>query len=76
MMRSERAAAYLGMSTSQFLKMVNDGELPKPVRWPHHEGMVVWDRLDLDAAVDNLHHKQSRKRNTVHMALGIADDDD
>jgi integrase len=33
MLRADRAGAYLSMSTSQFLKMVADGELPPPIGW-------------------------------------------
>jgi len=49
-MRAERAAAYVGMSTSQFLAMVRNGDMPKPLKV--HK-MTIWDRLDLDAAIEN-----------------------
>ena len=45
LMRAERAAHYLSMSKSQFLKLVDEGRLPKPKRLG---GMVFWDRLKLD----------------------------
>lgn len=48
-MKAERAAAYLDMSRSKFLELVDDGRLPKP---KIIDGMRVWDRLALDAAVD------------------------
>jgi predicted DNA-binding transcriptional regulator AlpA len=48
-MRLERAAAYLDISTSAFLRMVEDGDLPKATR---RKGIVSWDRLDLDAAYE------------------------
>jgi predicted DNA-binding transcriptional regulator AlpA len=49
MMRADRAAAYMAMSTSQFLKMVSDGTMPQPIKMG---GMTLWDRVDLDVAAD------------------------
>ena len=49
-MRLEQAARYLDISTSTFLRLVDDGELPTPTR---KNGIVSWDRLDLDAAYEN-----------------------
>ena len=51
LMRAERAAAYLGMGTSTFLRMVSEGTLPKP---KHIKGVVAWDRFALDAYVDSI----------------------
>ncbi len=48
-LRAERAAAYLSMSTAQFLKLVDEGRLPKPKRL---RGMVFWDRAKLDEFVE------------------------
>jgi predicted DNA-binding transcriptional regulator AlpA len=48
--RSDRAAAYLSMSESQFLKLVAQGRLPKGKRLG---GITFWDRAMLDAFVDN-----------------------
>ena|SRR5580765_4848015 len=48
-LRAERAAAYLSMSTSQFLKLVDEGKLPKPKRLG---GIVFWDRVKLDEFVE------------------------
>jgi predicted DNA-binding transcriptional regulator AlpA len=50
-MRADRAAAYLGMSRSSFLKLVDDGIMPKPTRI---NGMALWDRLALDVAFEAL----------------------
>ena len=49
-LRADRAAAYLSMAQSTFLKLVKDGDLPPGM---HVGGMVLWDRLELDAAVDD-----------------------
>jgi predicted DNA-binding transcriptional regulator AlpA len=51
LLRAERAAAYLGMGTSTFLRLVREGVLPKP---KHVAGVVAWDRLALDAYVDDV----------------------
>jgi predicted DNA-binding transcriptional regulator AlpA len=56
-MDADRAAAYLGIGRTKFLEMVEQGRMPKPVRI--EEGMPRWDRLDLDAAWDDL--KERRK---------------
>jgi hypothetical protein len=46
-MKAERAAAYLDMSRSKFLELVEAQRLPKP---KIIDGVRVWDRLALDAA--------------------------
>ena len=50
LMRVERAAAYLGMSVRFFLQLVEEGKIAKPRRI---KGVVAWDRLKLDAFVDD-----------------------
>ena len=63
LMRAERAAAYLDISPSNFLKLVDEGLLPSPVRL---RGSVAWDRHDLDAAVEGL---KDESVNTVDRRL-------
>ena len=63
LMRADRAAAYLGMGTSTFLRMVSEGVLPKP---KHIRGVVAWDRLTLDAYVDGIGDDEA---NTVERIL-------
>lgn len=63
-MRAERAAAYLDISPASFLRLVDDGVLPKPTKI---RGMVTWDRLDLDAAYEDL--KSGGAENTMHKLL-------
>jgi len=46
-MKAERAAAYLDMSRSKFLELVDTQRLPKP---KIIDGIRVWDRLALDSA--------------------------
>jgi predicted DNA-binding transcriptional regulator AlpA len=50
-MRAERAAAYLGIGLTKFLGLVDSGRMPQPLRI---DGIVVWDRVELDAAFDEL----------------------
>lgn len=50
-MNREAAARYVGLGTTKFDQMVIDGRMPKPKRV---DGRVVWDRLLLDAAFDDL----------------------
>ena len=49
-MKAERAAAYLDMSRSKFLELVEAQRLPKP---KIIDGIRVWDRLALDAAFND-----------------------
>jgi hypothetical protein len=49
-MKADRAAAYLDMSRSKFLELVEADRLPRP---KVIDGIRVWDRLALDAAFDN-----------------------
>jgi len=74
MLRADRAGAYLSMSTSQFLKMVADGELPPPIKV---HAMAMWDRLELDAAIEDWRVRQEEptRRNTFYQALGLKDDE-
>lgn len=65
-MRADRAAAYLSMSTSTFLALVDEGRLPKPKRL---KGIVFWDRVALDHFVE--HYEGEEERNTVDEMLGI-----
>jgi hypothetical protein len=66
-MRADRASAYLGMSTSSFLRLVGTS-LPNGVPIG---GMIIWDRLDLDAAFENLKNPEPQSENTMHKILGI-----
>jgi predicted DNA-binding transcriptional regulator AlpA len=62
-MRVERAAAYLDMSRTSFLRLVDEGLLPRPTKV---RGMVSWDRLELDAAYDDW---KTAGENTIHKLL-------
>jgi predicted DNA-binding transcriptional regulator AlpA len=67
LMRADRAAAYLDMSRSAFLRLVAQKVLPPPVK---HEGLVRWDRLKLDAAVEDLETVETiKKQNSFDAAM-------
>jgi predicted DNA-binding transcriptional regulator AlpA len=63
-MRAERAAAYLDISPDSFYRLVEAGDLPQPTR---KNGIVSWDRLELDAAYENW--KDGARHNTMHALL-------
>ena len=67
-MRADRAAAYLGMSTSSFNRLVDDELLPSGKTIG---GMVIWDRLELDAAFENFSKPDDDSGNSMHKILGI-----
>ncbi|MGQ3486878.1 helix-turn-helix transcriptional regulator [Roseovarius pacificus] len=46
-----QAAGYVGVGTSKFDAMIQDGRMPKAKRI---DGRRVWDRRALDAAFDRL----------------------
>jgi len=50
-MSREKAAAYVGVSSSLFDEMVKDGRMPPPKR---ANSRVIWDRIQLDAAFEAL----------------------
>lgn len=50
-LRHPAAANYVGMKLTKFDSMVGDGRMPKPRRV---DGVVVWDRHELDTAFDDL----------------------
>jgi predicted DNA-binding transcriptional regulator AlpA len=58
-MDAERAAAYVGLGRTKFLEMVEDGRMPKPVRF--EDELPRWDRLELDAAFEDLKAKSKNR---------------
>ena len=68
-MRAEQAAAYLSMSRSLFLQLVDEDTLPQPTKVPGHD-VTTWDRLDLDAAYEDWKTGSSEpSENTVQRRL-------
>lgn len=57
LMRAELAAAYVGVGREMFELEVDRGVWPKPIARAgtgEKRAMKMWDRRDLDAAVDRL----------------------
>ena len=69
-MRADRAAAYLGISKSKFLELVNWGRLPKPLKI---DEITSWDRFDLDAAYESM-KDQGERPNPIEAHYGIGDE--
>jgi predicted DNA-binding transcriptional regulator AlpA len=67
-MRIEQAAEYLSMSRSMFLKLVDEGKMPKPIKIG---AMTTWDRYDIDNAFEDLKNPDAESGNTMHKILGI-----
>jgi len=67
--RAARAAAYLAMGKSKFLGLVDEGRLPRPVRI---DGITTWDRLELDAAYEQMKLEEAEVRhNPIEQYYGI-----
>ena len=47
----DEAAAYFGISTTLFDRLVGEGRMPRPIRI---YGRLVWDRSRLDSAFEAL----------------------
>ena len=60
----EEAARYVGIGTSLFDRLVEEGRMPKP---KHIGKRVVWDRLKLDAAFADLDEDDGE--NSIDRAL-------
>ena len=70
-MRADRAAAYLSMSRAKFLELVEDGRMP---RGTEVDGMVLWDRLALDLAFEELARISDDARNNSFDKICFGDD--
>lgn len=66
-LRADRAAAYLGMSKTKFLELVDSDRMPAPISI---DAIKVWDRLDLDAAFDAIKIAPDRV-NSMDAILGL-----
>jgi predicted DNA-binding transcriptional regulator AlpA len=64
------AAAYLGMSTDTFDANVDRGALPQPFKMP--TGMWLWDRADLDTAIDILKTGRSPNEEVRNVREGVS----
>jgi predicted DNA-binding transcriptional regulator AlpA len=67
-LRVDDAAAYMGYSRSTFLRLVDERIMPAPVKTPDHN-IATWDRLDLDAAFDDLKNGTGQAENSFDKAM-------
>jgi len=70
LMSLDRAAAYVGFGATKFLELIDDRKMPPPI---DVDGSPRWDRLDLDAAVEDLKDRRNdpvtRDRDRLHDRL-------
>ena len=57
----EKAAKYIGVSTTLFDEMVRKKEMPQPRQ--ASRGRVIWDTCDLDLAFENLPYRGEVEEN-------------
>ena len=72
-MRLDDAAAYLAYSRSTFLRLVDEGVMPLPIKTPDHN-VSTWDRLDLDAAYEELKNPRGSSEHTTDRRLQELED--
>lgn len=65
-MSREEAARYIGVGTTTFDGLVEDGRMPKPMRLGKR---VIWDRLKIEAAFADL---DEGRENVIDRALRLA----
>lgn len=63
----EEAARYVGVGTTTFDGLVQDGRMPKPMRLGKR---VIWDRLKIDAAFTDL--DRLGRENVIDQAVRLA----
>lgn len=66
-LRREAAAWYVGVSPSTFDEWVGDGTMPTPKK---KNGVVLWDRLALDAAIEALPDRDTDKKADPYADIG------
>ena len=61
LMSLDRAAAYVGFGSTKFKELINERKMPEAV---DIDGSARWDRIDLDAAIDDFkdQHRDPVKR--------------
>lgn len=67
-LRADRAAAYLSLSTSFFLELVDEGRLPKGKKL---KSIVIWDRCELDQFVEHYQGEPEDTRTDFERAMGL-----
>jgi predicted DNA-binding transcriptional regulator AlpA len=67
-MRLPLACAYLSLGQTKFLQLVQTGRLPQGVKI---DGITCWDRIDLDAAFEDLKQAAEERPNSFDTVLGL-----
>lgn len=62
----EEAARYVGVGTSTFDKLIEEGRMPRPLRVGKR---TIWDRLKIEAAFADL---DEGRENVIDRALRLA----
>lgn len=62
----EDAALYIGVGTTTFDRLVEEGRMPRPIRLGKR---VIWDRIKLEAAFADL---DEDRENSIDRALRLA----
>ena len=77
LMSLDRAATYVGFRTTKFKKLIGEGKMPEAIDVC---GSPRWDRVDLDAAVDDLKDRRNdpvkRSRDRLEKRLSEQEHDD
>lgn len=68
-LRADHGAAYLGMGKTKFLELVDNGTIPRPI---NIGGIKIWDRFDLDAALEAAKDDAASERNSFDKILGLS----
>ena len=68
-LRADHAAAYVGMGKTKFLELVDNGTIPRPI---NIGGIKIWDRFDLDAALEAAKDDAASERNSFDKILGLS----
>jgi len=66
LMSLERAANYVGFGPTKFKELIDERKMPQPI---DVDGSPRWDRIALDAAVDDLrdHQRDPVKRSRTRL---------
>lgn len=76
-MSLERAASYVGFGPTKFRELIEEGKMPHAI---DIDGSPRWDRIDLDAAVDDLKDRRrdpiKRSRDRLEQRLAQQEQDE
>jgi predicted DNA-binding transcriptional regulator AlpA len=66
-LRADYAAAYIGMSKTKFLELVQSGVVPRAIEI---DGIKIWDRFDLDAVIEAAKEDSPSENNSFDKIMG------